>query len=841
MGYYSYFRDINNNLYQVLLMDSKGEAGIKDELILGGTPFETSMKADGKHLYSPILTTGATLRILTKELPFDLYTSNPRGIKIQVSRMSDSKKMYCGFVTPCAYSQGFDNETEEIELECVDGIAVLKDLKYYGQHTVATFSEIIFKCLNMSGLYKNLYVVDNLMTLGLDSPVITGKGAEIKSFRISQQNFYAEKDDINQTDDDVAWSAYDVLFEICQWLNLTLYAEGEDVYLINFDAIKQGINNYFKYDLTKSPEQDGEYVTLSETRHIIGESYAENGTQIELTEVFNKVTVVDDFNAFESLFPEFGDDATETNITADSDSILRTLCQNQTNGFREGDTFKTTTGGGNYQIFIQRGWEDNYWVVVVRFYDSQIFDFKHYTTDASHSIDNTPVNCWGKFMNMYGASYVRLYKKYFSQKDYNSWRANYASNWWSQGDNTRRQAWVDLLNGVEPENVNFKPMIIFRNGDSNHIGPTAYKRTGKYDKVWDKYLSSPSSSNQEDCQRYPFVTMKGETANAIFSNVNSYLCLEGSYSQHDKEVQSYPLADGQWNKELKREPDYKWNDELFFWARLKWGDMYYTNDGWKNTPSDFQIYWKGKGSQDGDKTRVRDYFDKTFQFGNVADVDFATSGKGVYIKSPQSGNLSGGAEFTIYCPRDSFGRSNHNAWKDANRYSRYYNRVQTLSGLKLTTKVIANELDEGDMLGDTCYTNVISNEAVSEMDEIKFKVCTSDNKSPSYSIVDHLLAISQNGTINYESKSVDKVLNKALFKGGKVLNQGLRQEENLVVALTEQYKEPRVVFDCNLKWIEHKIYCLFTDKTLVGRHFVISEMNRDFKMARANLRLIEKA
>ena len=145
------------------------------------------------------------------------------------------------------------------------------------------------------------------------------------------------------------------------------------------------------------------------------------------------------------------------------------------------------------------------------------------------------------------------------------------------------------------------------------------------------------------------------------------------------------------------------------------------------------------------------------------------------------------------------------------------------------------------MLGDTCYTNVINDEAVSEMDEIKFKVCTSDNKSPSYSIVDYEVIVTTGGQTATESKNVDKLLNRALYKAGKVSNNGLRQEENLVVALTEQYKEPRVVFDCNLKWIEHKIYCAFTDKSLAGKTFVVQEMNKDFKMAKTNLRLIEKA
>ncbi len=59
---------------------------------------------------------------------------------------------------------------------------------------------------------------------------------------------------------------------------------------------------------------------------------------------------------------------------------------------------------------------------------------------------------------------------------------------------------------------------------------------------------------------------------------------------------------------------------------------------------------------------------------------------------------------------------------------------------------------------DTIYTNIINDEYVTELDDIKFKVCTYDNKNPNYSSVAYK---SQNhGNTVYQF--VDTVNNQAL-------------------------------------------------------------------------------
>jgi len=45
----------------------------------------------------------------------------------------------------------------------------------------------------------------------------------------------------------VAWTCQEVLEEICRYLGLTAIADKDSVYFVDYDAIKAGINTYWRY------------------------------------------------------------------------------------------------------------------------------------------------------------------------------------------------------------------------------------------------------------------------------------------------------------------------------------------------------------------------------------------------------------------------------------------------------------------------------------------------------------------------------------------------------------------------------------------------------------------
>lgn len=699
--YVSEFYDIKSRLYKIEIQTETGSG--TSNFKLGGSPLTTKMSSEGKHLYSPIKTIGATITMLTDAYNFDLYTGKAQGSKVTIT--SDNNVVWVGYLTPCCYDMGFDSEWEEVQLECVDGIAVLKNIPYKSndtEHDLDTFANIIFKCLKQSDCYKNFYITDNVQ--------LTANGTEsvIEKFRVSQQNFYDKKKDINQTDDDVAWSCYDVLKEIAQYLGYTIIADGDEVFIIDYDAIKKGNNKYFKYSLTGTTLTTPTSVTLKYSHKIEGESYAQNGTSVSLDDVYNKVSVKDEFYTFDDIFGEFGDENFETNITLGTEDIgMRYYFNNNTHYTKmEGDNFTRTTTDTkkniNFQIFTVKGWRNRMWVVIVKFYNSPILEFKKYehrdSARKDESADCESDMSWSKIFNYHGATYYKIFKREIDSKIFNDWRSHYNENWQSMSNEQRFEAWKDLLK-QDPSKISLEPMIL------------CYK----------EYARNPIKN--EEVERFPFIKMKSTNANAL-GGEGAYLIIKGSVLYHDEYCTPFPLSDGADNNKLKRAQDWKYADECYLPACLKWGNQYWNGEGWVNTKTTFRLRWRDpKEGREAQKNK--NIYDKWFEFLDTAQSKYGCDEKGVYIPVPPDGNLSGGIEFEIYCPRDMKGNSRKNHWTG---YDRYYSKVIMIKNFKLQAKISNGLLNDKENNSDTIYTNVINNGSINKMGDIKFKICTFDKK-----------------------------------------------------------------------------------------------------------------
>ena len=810
--YTAEFTSIKNVNYKIEINTEKGSG--THTLMLSGEPFSTKMDSEGKNIYSPLKTTSATVGIMTKSLESNIYSGKAKGTSVKFTNTDKNKVEFVGYVTPCKYDQDWDEELEEVEIECVDGIAVLKSLPYPVTGSLETFANIIFNCLKQSGCFKKLYVTDNVQL------TVDGTDNIIEKLRVSQNNFFEEKQE-GQTNDDVAMSCYDVLTEVMQFLGYTMFAEGDEVYIIDYDAIKRGNNKYFSYNLTGATLGTYTTVTKAYSHQITGESIGESGTTVSLDKVYNKVTVKDDFYTYDSLFPNFGDAKYETNITA-------ALDWNASDMFKRGyyviDTITQTSKSGkpeNFTIFICPAWRDKTFVCIVKFYKSDVFQFCKYDKDTKQ--DRTEEYekdmTWSKLFECHGATYVRMWKKEVGRSEAEDFRGRYN---YMLPPEKKLQMWIDFLNR-DPQDIALTPYVLCINWSDGHIGPAALNSTGRYDRTDD-----------EDCRKYPFVKLR-RFDSSVFGGKDAYLLINGKQLSHDEQNTPFPISDGANNKSLKRQPDKKYEEEGFLWCRMKWGSNYWNGSAWQTTPTDFKLrYWTGNST-----IRVRNYYDKFFDFADTASKSMVKGAKGYYLTCPQSGNLAGEAEFIIYCNRDLWGKSNHGHWHSSNRYSRYYNFVQVLSDLTMTAEISNGMLDDMENDTDTSYTNVIATGAVDKMSDIKFKICTFDNKKPSYSGVDYLDS-SKNSvylkyTYNKALNSLETSVTASNRDGHKMV-----QEEHLIFKLVNQYQEPRTVIKTTLKNLGHKMYGTYTDKIIKNKTFIVSEMNINYKQETAEMKLTEK-
>lgn len=332
------FKSINDIDYNITIQTQKGSG--TQELTLGDVPFITEMNQDEDMLYSPLRTCGATVTVVTDQFLFDIYSGSATGSKITLTNKTTNNIEFVGFVQPCAFDQNFDNELEEVELEVIDGVSTLQYMPYRltDKKNMSTFLDIIFRCLKQVDCYKYLYISDNVQ-------INSASGTEsiCEQLRVSDSNFFDEKDDINTPDDDVAWNCLDVLAEICRFLGYTLVPDGNNIMLIDYDAIKRGYNTYWRYDISGSTYTGKTRVTLSQNKYISSvDDYSDSGNAISLSEVYNKVSVKDEFYTFDSYLPSFADGKTDVNITPSSDSAFSSLPSTDNGHYKMTDTIQQT-------------------------------------------------------------------------------------------------------------------------------------------------------------------------------------------------------------------------------------------------------------------------------------------------------------------------------------------------------------------------------------------------------------------------------------------------------------------------------------------------------------------
>lgn len=835
MKYTGEFASINSKNYRIEITTKT--TGADKTLKLSGSPFISSIAGDDdKHIYCPIRCGGATVGILTDSYVPDFYTGEAQGVLVKLINTTDSNKVeWTGYVTPSMYSQDFNQPLEEIQLDCIDGIAVLKDIPFEEEgDTITTFGKIIFNCLKKAKCYTNFYITDNVQ---MNSS--TGTESIIEKLRISQTNFFEAKDDITQTNDDVAFYCYDVLFEILQFLGYTLIVEGDEVFIIDLDAIKAGNNKYFRYSLSGSSLPSPTTVTMNYSNFVTEGSYSTNGSSVEMTEVYNKVTVKDEFNSFDSLFPTFGDENTETNITAPQANLSSSFVDWGNKGFIFGDHLAADPKNyvnQNMAIAIDRDLHNNIWINFYKFYDSPVFNFIRYKRDSSRA--KADLGATIKYTDMLtynGAFYYKWYKGGYNTDNaiskLRNWVITQKFEYPYNGTTEQKvKRWMEIFDAFKDlNNFQLTNVIALLNYGSYRFGPG------------DEVHYNDQTEN-DVTKNYPYVTLK-DYQSSIFGGEGHFLRITGKVCIHDVGNTPHKLNNGDKNGDLKREGDRKYIKEGYLWGKLKWGNQYWTGSTWTTTETWFKMYYFNDGDITyKDSVEVKHYYDKDYEFKAV-EYTMPNIGDGIIIPCPVEGNLQGKAEFSI-TTRDMWGKSRHNNWhpkgtKGDNHYCRYLSSVVLISDLQITAEVYEGLIGDAEFDSDTVYTNVIENGSVDKMEEITFKVCTDDGKKPSFSSVDYL-------DTTGNSKYVTTFYNKALYnkEKGSYGTDGedgkLRQEEHYIFKLATQYEDPKLVLNCNLKNDGHKLYGTYTNKTLSGKTFVAVEREIDFKMNRCSLKLIEK-
>ena len=334
----------------------------------------------------------------------------------------------------------------------------------------------------------------------------------------------------------------------------------------------------------------------------------------------------------------------------------------------------------------------------------------------------------------------------------------------------------------------------------------------------DKSLTNYILIHQHDKQKglKVFSTVVSEIPETYIGK-NTKMVIKGSAIFMDREKWMYlPTSYSNKKDDFNRK-------NLYLECRLKWGNYYFQNyteeiysngykfafyrlGKWVTTPCTFRLFFN---ATDTDHINNKDF--------QVLDTsgDYNVSGipSGYAIPLPDSATVQGSIpEFEIY----TRGRVDDSYRLDAIWLKNF--------GIELALGQDSNVKDD-EWETDTKYTNVINEEYVEEADDVECKINTWDDKAPTYSVI----LYDDGNNQNY----LDTVTNLAS-------GETYRLEEHIIYDFVNQYKQPSIQLDLNLKdrIAPHTVVTIpILDK---DKKFIVDSYSRDYYNCDNNIKLIEK-
>lgn len=304
MNYTGQFKNINNTLYQIDIDVNNGITGTQ-EIVFSSDPFKVDYNG-GENIYEPLKLSNATCTIITDDINTDFFSSKSQSVKVTLTNIDNGLIEWVGYATPCIYSQSWEKENELLQLELIDGVSTLENFEYkqvnVNKTTYISFKDLIIDSIKKCNCYSKIYIANNLYVSD-----ITNMNNLIEKLFIQERNFI-------DTDSNNTYK--DILFKLLQFLNYTLIVDGDSVYILDYNYL---INNYSEYTLYSTTNNFETYSTTTQNiAHnftVTVDSFAKNGTQINLTDTKNKASIEIENNVVTDLIPEFFDDELLENIT----------------------------------------------------------------------------------------------------------------------------------------------------------------------------------------------------------------------------------------------------------------------------------------------------------------------------------------------------------------------------------------------------------------------------------------------------------------------------------------------------------------------------------------------
>lgn len=281
------------------------------ETVIGEKNGELSFTDDPVELTSQVndtfdhlLCQQATVRLLARNFVPDFFCASCRDAVVNIYR--EGECLFAGFIEPQSYSQGYNEEFDEIELSCIDALTALQYAKYRDVGSLGVLYNVVkteaeqrtFLAMLkeiLGGVTAELDIVGgNAMRYLYDGSMAVDDLAG-NHYAIFGQLTVSELLFLGDEEDDV-WQQDEVLEEILKYLNLHIVQDGFTFYLFSWESVKGDERIYWRDLLTGAS-----VTTARQTTDIVTGLVTDTDTTISVGEVYNKIMLTAKVESMESV------------------------------------------------------------------------------------------------------------------------------------------------------------------------------------------------------------------------------------------------------------------------------------------------------------------------------------------------------------------------------------------------------------------------------------------------------------------------------------------------------------------------------------------------------------
>lgn len=308
MLYTGQFRNRLDQLIQVDILTGSDRTGTveigSDDSGIWFTDDPADIESQVGDSLDTLLLHQATVRLYTRSYRADLFTRTCTDATVNISR--DGETLFAGFVEPMAYSQPFCEETDQIELNCIDCLAALQYARYADvgaaatdfdrvrrEATSRTFLQLLTSSLRPLAQAADISGHSAVRLLYDGSKAADATTAQ--AYTIFSRLAVSELLLIGDTEDDT-WTLEQVVEETLRYLGLHIIQQGTDFYVFSWESVTSGRDIPW-HDLLSAQ-------TLTTTPAVVDIATAiaaDCDTQISIAEVYNRIRLTCRTQAIDQL------------------------------------------------------------------------------------------------------------------------------------------------------------------------------------------------------------------------------------------------------------------------------------------------------------------------------------------------------------------------------------------------------------------------------------------------------------------------------------------------------------------------------------------------------------